>query len=66
MVENGLVLCASHHQAKTESRMVIEPSWLEPDQLEWLKAVGWVWWDADGRPQGRGWRHFAPMVGAGG
>jgi hypothetical protein len=62
VVENGLVLCASHHQAKTESRMVIRPEWLELDQLDWLKAVGWVWWDELGQPQGRGWKHFAPRT----
>lgn len=66
-VENGLVLCgpwsrvtpAGCHVRKTEGRMLIEFDWLDPDQVEYLAAVGWVWWDADGVPNGPGCRGFA-------
>lgn len=66
VVENGLPLCGEFsrntpggcHPAKTAGRIVIEFSWLDPDQVAWLAAVGWVAWDADGQPRGRGWRHF--------
>lgn len=64
VVENGLVLCQLHHQAKTESRILIRPEWLDPDQVAWLREMGWVWWDDAGLPAGRGWKHFAPKVGA--
>jgi 5-methylcytosine-specific restriction endonuclease McrA len=59
IVENGLVLCAAHHAMKTESRILIRREWLDPDQIDWLAAVGWVCWDADGQVSGRGMRHFA-------
>lgn len=59
MVENGLVLCASHHQAKTESRLLVRFEWLDADQVAWLGEVGWVAWDDAGQPYGRGFKHFA-------
>lgn len=58
VVENGLMLCESCHRAKTESRIVIEFAWLDADQIPWLARIGWVTWDGDGQPRGRGWRHF--------
>lgn len=61
VVENGLVLCSAAHLAKTESRLRIDPAWLDPDQIVWLSEAGWVWWQ-DGDPHGRGWRHFEPMA----
>jgi len=63
VVENGLVFCATHHQAKTESRLLIRFGWLDPDQVAFLAEVGWVAWDDAGLPYGRGMRHFAPMAG---
>jgi hypothetical protein len=68
VVENGLPLCgpASRvtpggcHALKTERRMLVEPEWLTDDQIQWLSDVGWVTWDTDGQPYGRGWRNFAP------
>lgn len=57
-VENGLPLCEEHHRMKTDSEIVIEWAWLDPDQLEYLARVGWVDWDAEGKPLGRGWKHF--------
>jgi len=62
VVENGLPLCSAHHQAKTESRMKIDPAWLDQDQIAWLAEVAWVAWGDDGQPHGRGWRHFAPLA----
>lgn len=69
---NGLPLCGEFskntpggcHPMKTASRIVIEPAWLAPDQIEWLADVGWVWWDADGEPMGRGRKHFASQKAA--
>lgn len=68
-VRNGLPLCGEFsrntpggcHPAKTNGTIVIEPAWLRPEQIEWLAEVGWVAWDEDGQPYGRGWRHFAPQ-----
>jgi hypothetical protein len=59
VVENGLVLCSMHHQAKTESRIKIRFEWLDPDQRAWLADVGWIWWDDAGSPAGHGMKHFA-------
>lgn len=58
VVENGLVLCVAHHADKTASRIVIDPAWLDPDQVAWLADAGWVAWDGAGQPHGRGWKHF--------
>lgn len=57
-VENGLMLCQQHHEQKTNSELTIRFDWLDEDQIEWLEAVGWVWWDESGEPHGRGRRHF--------
>lgn len=67
VVENGLPLCGTWgdcgaHALKTAGRLMIERSWLDPDQIEWLAEVGWVQWSpVDGAVTGRGWRHFAPI-----
>lgn len=63
-VENGLPLCEEHHRMKTDSQILIEWAWLDPDQIEYLATIGWVEWDADGQPFGRGMKHFAPKPGA--
>lgn len=63
---NGLPLCGPWsqntiggcHQLKTDGRIVIEPEWLEQEQIEFLAAVGWVRWNEAGQPEGLGWRHF--------
>ena len=60
VVENGLPLCVVCHEAKTESRLQIRREWLDPDQIAWLAAEGWVTWDVHGQPCGEGWKHFAP------
>lgn len=67
---NGLPLCGEFsrntpggcHPKKTAGTMLIRPEWLLPEQVVWLAEVGWVAWDADGQPYGRGWRHFGPRT----
>lgn len=69
-VLNGLPLCGEFsrntpggcHPKKTAGTMVIQPEWLLPEQIEWLAEVGWVAWDDQGQPYGRGWKHFAPRT----
>jgi hypothetical protein len=61
-VENGLPLCSHHHKLKTDSKLKIDPAWLEPEQIEYLARVGWVSFDPiTGEPSGEGWKHFLPM-----
>ena len=62
-VRNGLPLCEEHHRAKTEGRLRIRYEWLAEDQRAFLREAGWVWWDADGLPCGRGWKHFEERKG---
>jgi len=67
-VGNGLPLCSTCHRRKTDSEIVIEWSWLTPTHLAFLAEVGWVDWDDDGQPFGRGWKHFGarrPVPGEG-
>ncbi|AMM44246.1 HNH endonuclease [Arthrobacter phage KellEzio] len=65
-VGNGLPLCSTCHRRKTDSEIKIEWSWLTPLHLAYLKEVGWVDWDDDGQPFGRGWKHFgARRTGSG-
>jgi hypothetical protein len=69
VVENGGFLCGPWsrcssfdggcHKAHTEMKLLWRKEWLDDDQIEWLKEVGYVWWDEDGVPQGRGARRFA-------
>ena len=61
IVENGLPLCPEHHEQKTNSQIKIDPGWLSGDQIAWLAEVGWVAWDDEGMPYGRGMNHFAPQ-----
>lgn len=70
-VENGLPLCGAFsrntpggcHPAKTAGRLQFEWDWFDADQIEYLKAKGWVEWDPDGSPRGRGMKHFKPKRG---
>lgn len=61
-VLNGLPLCGPYgcdaHGKKTRSELVIEHAWLDDEQRAWLADMGWVRWDHDGAPEGRGWKHF--------
>lgn len=59
-VENGLPLCQSCHEKKTNSEIQIEYGWLDEDQVTYLAQIGWVTWDSEGEPYGRGMKHFAP------
>jgi hypothetical protein len=68
VLENGLPLCGAwsstvdggHHGMKTAGALKIKHEWLTPAQVEFLSKSGWVTWDENGQPVGRGWRHFAP------
>jgi 5-methylcytosine-specific restriction endonuclease McrA len=67
-VENGLPLCGAFsgntpggcHPAKTAGALKFEFEWFDPDQIEYLKAKGYVDWDEHGQPFGRGMKHFQP------
>jgi len=69
VVENGGVLCGNFstasphqggcHEAHTQLRLLWRKEWLDPDQIAWLSSAGYVWWNEDGEPCGRGSRRFA-------
>lgn len=61
VVENGLMLCPSCHQRKTEHahELLIQYEWLTQAQVDWLRANGHVWWDEDGETYGQHRRLFA-------
>lgn len=67
VVENGLPLCGPFgngcHDQKTAGALQFQRSWFTERQVAWLAEVGWVAWDDDGQPRGRGWKHFAPALG---
>lgn len=52
VVENGMPLCPECHQLKTEHKVLVQQSWLDPDQVDWLETNRWVWWDEDGEVYG--------------
>lgn len=58
-MENGCMLCLDCHQKKTERKMLFRREWLDEDQIRWLAEQGWVAWDEEGIPYGRGSRGFA-------
>lgn len=60
-VRNCLFLCQYHHEAKTNGELLIQPEWLTLEQRAYLSEVGWVRWGDDGRPSGRGYKHFTAM-----
>lgn len=61
-VLNGIPLCSPFgcdaHGQKTRSERVIEWHWLDEEQRAWLADSGWVVWNDEGAPEGRGWKHF--------
>lgn len=63
VVENGTPLCGPFgngcHPAVTEKRLLIQPEWLDDDQIAWLEENGHVWWDEEGEVYGRLRRSFA-------
>ncbi|MGH7743279.1 MAG: HNH endonuclease [Candidatus Dormibacteria bacterium] len=72
VVENGQPMCGPWtlagpaggcHAQLTEHRMLNRREWLDDDQAIWLADRGWVWWDAKGEPNGRGFRSFAEAHG---
>lgn len=60
--ENGLPLCRAHHGQKTAHTLLIEQSWLDFDQVEWLREQGYAWWETDGTVSGPRCTIFAPLV----
>lgn len=72
-VENGLPLCGAFsrttpggcHPAKTAGTLRFEFWWFTATQITYLAKKGWVSWDSDGEPHGRGMKHFQPKVSAG-
>lgn len=68
VVQNGMMLCGAFslttkggcHPAVTEGKLLMQKGWLDPDQVAWLQEQGYVWWDENGEPCGRGSRRFAP------
>lgn len=67
-VENGLPLCGPFsrttpggcHPAKTAGTLRFEFGWFTATQITYLAKKGWVSWDPDGEPYGRGMKHFHP------
>lgn len=59
VVENGLVLCRHHHEMKTNHELLVDPTWLEPDQVRWLSDNGYADWLVDGIVVGTRRRIFA-------
>lgn len=59
VVENGLPLCRRHHDLKTAHDMLINPAWLDTDQVLWLADHGHAEWLLDGVVVGRHRRLFA-------
>jgi hypothetical protein len=67
VVANGGILCGPWsacspyrggcHAAHTNLELLWRLEWLDPDQIEWLAAVGYVWVE-DGELRGRGSRRF--------
>lgn len=59
VVENGLPLCRVHHEMKTNHDLLIDPAWLDHDQIDWLGEQGHAEWCVDGVVVGRHCRLFA-------
>ena len=59
--ENGIPLCTVHHQAVHSRRVLLRRRWLFGPAADYLARVGWVAWDDDGHPYGRGHRGFAAL-----
>jgi hypothetical protein len=58
VVENGLPLCRVHHSLKTAHDLLVDPAWLDPDQIQWLADQGHAEWLLDGVVVGRHRRLF--------
>ena len=64
VVENGVPLCQPMHTAVDGNRDKFRYEWFDPDQIAWLREVGWVDWDDEGQPFGRGMRRFWQLTSA--
>lgn len=58
-VEDGLPLCRHHHRLKTEHLLLIDPAWLDEDQIIWLSDHQHAEWLLDGVVVGAHRRLFA-------
>lgn len=58
-VPNGLPLCRVHHAMKTAHDLLIDPAWLDDDQILWLSDQGHAEWLLDGVVVGAHRRLFA-------
>lgn len=68
-IHNGLPLCGPWskkspypngcHQAKTDRKLLLTKRMLAHDQRAWLKEKGWIDWNKDGEPIGKGMKGFA-------
>lgn len=56
---NGIPVCDFHHSMVHARRILIPKYVLEQVTLDHLRISGWVDWDGDGIPFGRGFRGFA-------
>ena len=68
-VLNGLPLCGAFsrntpggcHPKKTAGTLKFRAEWFLPAQLDYLRQKGWVAWNDQGEPFGRGHKHFDPI-----
>lgn len=51
-------MCREHHEMKTRHELLIDPAWLDEDQLMWLADQGHAEWLLDGVVVGRHRRLF--------
>lgn len=59
---NGIPLCREHHEAYDQYRLKLRWEHLTVPQLAGLMLAGYVDWDDDGEPFGRGMRRFENMT----
>lgn len=58
VLENGMPACRDHHAAIHAAELLIDPAWLDHDQIEWLADKGHAEWLLDGVVVGRHRRLF--------
>ena len=59
--ENGIPLCSEHHAAVHARTLLVDWRWLSKASLDYLADRGWVAWDEQGEPYGRGYKGFAAL-----
>lgn len=62
LVWNGMPLCEPDHTAYDGYRLKLRREHLTNEQAAWLEEYGYIAWDDDGQPYGRGARRFAPLT----